>query len=164
MNTEKKTKQQQEKLTSDVDVLQKLIALFRTDPNLPLYSSGSTEKDVESTKGFLMGIVNCINLFSLPALSNAAADTLKEFHKTVYIEKWTIKLTVAAFWEISPSITSALAVVLIEGKELRPAIVLKMMTLLEEILQLRNEFLRSRQVRYIELQLRHFVLTKCTNF
>lgn len=141
----KRTKVQQEKLTADLQILEKLITLFQTDPKLPLYPTGIIAQDVDATKNFLLGIVECINKFSVPEISDAASITLLEFHKPMYIEKWVPKSVVASFWEISSCVNIALANILIDGKELKPASILKVITLLEEILSRRNTFLRSQQ-------------------
>lgn len=98
--TDKKVKQQQDKLQSDIAILQDLITLFHTNPGLPLHPMDTVAQNLDSTKNLLIGLCECVAVFSLPDLSDIATNCLLEFHQPKLIERWCVKNVMDGFWDI----------------------------------------------------------------
>ncbi|KYR01829.1 hypothetical protein DLAC_01846 [Tieghemostelium lacteum] len=139
--TDKKSKTQFEKVTHDTQVMGYLIQLFNADPNLPLHSVKTAAQDLEEIRTIITGLCFCASQFQIPEISDVAAETLLKFHKPLHIESWFAKGQVSGFWEISSAVNVSLANTLIEQKDIKAEQIQKLVTLLEEILLRRNEFL-----------------------
>jgi len=112
-SSDKKAKQQNEKVAIDMEILTKLIQLFHVDAVLALYQPQQKADDFEDIKKLITGLCNCASYFAIPELADLAGKTLLELHKPVHIERWS-KSTMKAFWIISAAANSALAELLIK--------------------------------------------------
>eukprot|EP01132_Coremiostelium_polycephalum_P003622 gene3622-4511_t len=139
--TDKKSKSQFEKVSFDTQVMSFLIQLFLADPNLSLYSLKTPAQDLEEIRNIIIGLCFCSSQFYLPEISDVAAETLLKFHNPIHIESWSAKNMINGFWEISSAVNVSLANALIEQKDIKAEQIQKLVTLLEEILIRRNQFL-----------------------
>eukprot|EP01119_Soliformovum_irregulare_P019017 TRINITY_DN5943_c0_g1_i1.p1 TRINITY_DN5943_c0_g1~~TRINITY_DN5943_c0_g1_i1.p1 ORF type:complete len:2529 (-),score=855.67 TRINITY_DN5943_c0_g1_i1:42-7628(-) len=140
---ESKRSKEKDKLLFDISILEDTITSFIEDPFLPLFPADSVSQNLDATKNLLTGLCVCVACFGVPRLSDMAASALLNFHKPEFIERWCVKNVINGFWEISSIVNVTLADVLIERQDLTSADALKMITILEEILIRRNEFLRA---------------------
>lgn len=141
--SEKKIQKELEKLKSDTDILLPMIKLFRTDPTLPLFATGVVERDIESIRNIITGLCDCVGNFFLPELSEEASQTLQVFHQTQNINKWCPSKIIVGFWDVSCQVNTQLSNILIESKDMKTSSILRVMSLLENILEYRNNFLKT---------------------
>ncbi|EGG19811.1 neurofibromin [Cavenderia fasciculata] len=141
--TDKKSKQQFEKVQFDTQVMGYLIQLFLADPRLSLYALKTPAQDLEDIRSIITGLCYCSSQFALPEIADVAAETLLKFHNAVYIEAWYEKKMINGFWEISSAVNISLANALIDMKDAKYEQIQKLVTLLEEILLRRNAFLEK---------------------
>ena len=140
-NNDKKSKQQMEKVVADMDILEKIITLYKVDPLLSFYPSKTP--DLEEIRLLFMGLCECVAFFHLPALSDRAYETLLALYKPEYIGKWYTKDPIEGCWLISSSVNSYLSSILIDQVEMEQIQIQKVFGLLEQILKKKNQFIES---------------------
>ena len=138
--TDKKGKIQFEKIVVDINILIKLVTLYKCDPALALYLK--EEKQSEEVRRLLTGMSDCSIFFDIPELSQAATETLLVMHKVENIERWYNGAD--DFWSTTSSVNLILASIVIERSDLDPKTVAQSLSLLENILTLRNQFINIR--------------------
>eukprot|EP01090_Pellita_catalonica_P017046 TRINITY_DN5062_c0_g4_i1.p1 TRINITY_DN5062_c0_g4~~TRINITY_DN5062_c0_g4_i1.p1 ORF type:complete len:2520 (+),score=346.34 TRINITY_DN5062_c0_g4_i1:70-7629(+) len=145
--TDRKAVREIERISYDIKIFVKLIKLFNSAPNLPLYPAAKSDaQTVEATKDLLNGLVYCASRFSLEDLSSAASDALRTLHHPSHIAIWGSASAdvCASFWNISCSVNKLLADVLVQNTALTMSDIRKFVSLLKAILEQRNAFLAKQ--------------------
>lgn len=106
---------QVEKILIEIDVLEKLIILYKEDPILALFPHKTSMQDMEDIKVLLTGLCDAVSSFQLfPSISDQAIEVLIILHKPENIEKWCMKSGVDGFWNISSNVNVLLTIIFIE--------------------------------------------------
>ena len=143
-SSDKKSKIQVEKILSEIDVLEKLIILYKEDPILALFPQKTSVQDMEDIKSLLTGLCDCVASFQLfPSISDQAIEALIILHKPENIEKWCTKSGVDGFWNISSNVNVLLTSIFIEQNDLDQSYIEKLISLIEKILTDRNRYLEN---------------------
>jgi len=135
--TDKKGKLHFEKILGDIQIIIKLISLFKVDPALALYLK--EDKHSEEVRRLLTGLSDCSIFYDIPELSNAATEALLVMHRPENIARWVNGGD--DFWSTTSSVTLILASIVIERSDLNSKTVAQSLSLLENILTLRNQFI-----------------------
>lgn len=144
--TNKQDKKAVEAAMYNVDILRRLIKLFKSDPILPLHPQGkSWSQDLEATRSLLKCLCLCASWFFLPELSQTACSAIVELHRPKLIERWVPSNQIAGFWDISSHVLIDLSDVLIEKKSIKLPDLRQYINLFREILAFRNEFLATHK-------------------
>jgi len=125
------------------ETLLKLIELFNADPKLALHPSKATSSGMDDIQGLIVGLCRCAAEFSVDRMAGLAAQALINVHDPENIRRWTAEDAelIPTFWLISSKVNSTLAASLIGRRDIRADEVQALVTLIEEILRRRNEFL-----------------------
>ena len=135
--TDKKGKLQFDKITSDISILIKLIKLYKSDAELALYLK--EDKQSEEVRRLLTGLSDCSIFFDIPELSHAATETLIEMFKAENIKRWYCGSD--DFWSTTSSVNLILASIVIERSDLDSKTISQSLSILENILTLRNQYI-----------------------
>ena len=125
------------------ETLLKLIMLFNEDPMLALHPSKSSNSSLDDIQSFIVGLCRCVSEFQVEKLSALARQALINVHDSTYIRHWAAdeKELIPVLWLVSSKVNSTIATSLISRRDIKPDEILSLVTLIEEILVRRNDFL-----------------------
>ena len=125
------------------ETLLKLIFLFNEDPELALHPSSLSSSSLKDLGGFIGGICKCSMDLSVENLAPVASKTLLRLHDEANIKKWAFPGSnlIETFWQISASVNECFSWTIMSRRDPKPADLLATISLIQEILKRRNEFL-----------------------
>ena len=156
---DKKGKIAFEKVLIDIEILKKIIKLYKCDPAIALHVTD--EKQNEEIRRLLTGLSDCSIFFDLQELSKLSSETLITLHESENIERWFNGAD--DFWSTTSSVNLILASIIIERSDLSSETILNSLTVLEKVLLLRNEFINIRTDVYPTSSSKHIRLFASTN-
>ena len=124
------------------ETLLKLIFLFKEDPELALHPSTGTSS-LKDVGGFIAGICKCSMDLTVENLASVASQTLIRLHDEANIKKWAFPGAnlIETYWQISASVNECFSWTIMSRREPKPADLLATVSLIQEILKRRNDFL-----------------------
>lgn len=138
------------------DTLLALLALFHTDPKLVLENTSPTPaQHISEIHAFFGGLCNCLRDTYDVQIQQQATRLLLKLFELRYIEQWCPQDMANGFVEISSSVLSQFAVLLVSDKELKGDQTIKLLSLTKQLIASSNEFLALHHDLFIEEQLAH---------
>ncbi|KNC49089.1 neurofibromatosis type 1 [Thecamonas trahens ATCC 50062] len=151
----KKSKAQLAEVALNIEILCSLIALFEEDPMLGFYNTSEDPSIHRSDSRMLLtGLCSGLNPRELERVMHRAVAVISKFHKPDIIAAWCPPEMLSAFWEISSAVSSSIASLIIQQRDISDLAAKRhiklLMHLLYECLESSNDFLASDYVKDLD--------------